>query len=102
MGNGRLTSLKSYKTSIFKQIRKIFNPLAIDVWRISLTHEKLHFLHYSVQGVRYALINVLGSYSVILQPLTFCKIEFTNIPSACETSRKITKILFHLSDLTGV
>ena len=45
------------KTSIFKQIRKIFNPMAINIRRISLTHEKLHFLHFSVQGVINALID---------------------------------------------
>ena len=58
-----------YKTSIFKQIRKIFNPIAIDVRRISLNHEKLHFLHYSVRGVIYALIDVSGHFSL------FCKHE---------------------------
>ena len=60
-------ALKCYKTSVFKQIQKIFNPMAINVWRISLTEEKLHFLHYSVRGVIYALIDVLGHFSVILQ-----------------------------------
>ena len=46
IGHWRFTSLKSYKTSIFNQIRKIFSPKAIHAWSISLTHEKLHFLHY--------------------------------------------------------
>ena len=68
IGNGRFTSLQSYKTSIFKQIRKIFNPMAVNVRGISLTHEKLHFLHYYVLGVIYALIDVLGDFSVIWQP----------------------------------
>ena len=68
MGNGRFTSLKCDKTSTFKQILKIFNPMAINVQRISLTHEKLHFFHYSVRGVIYALIDVLGHFSFILQP----------------------------------
>ena len=36
-----------------------------NVQRISLTHEKLHFLHSSVQEVIYELINVLGHSSVI-------------------------------------
>ena len=65
---GRFTSLKSYKTLIFKQTRKIFNPMPINVQRISLTHEKLHFLHYSAREVIYALIDILGHFSVILQP----------------------------------
>ena len=68
IGNRRFTSLKCYKTSIFKQMLKIFNPIAISVWRISLTHGNLHFLHYSVRGVISALIDVLGHFSVILQP----------------------------------
>ena len=62
IGHGSFTSLKSYK------IRKIFNPMAINKRRISLTNEKLHFLHYSVREVIYALIDVLGQFSVILQP----------------------------------
>ena len=93
IGNGRFTSLKSYETSIFKQIRKVFNPMAINVQGISLTHEKMQFFHYSVLGVIYALIDALGHCSVILQPWNFCKVEFTDICSACETRRKITKIL---------
>ena len=32
------------------------------------THEKLHFLHYSVREVIYALIDVLGHFSVINEP----------------------------------
>ena len=68
IGHGRFTSLKSYKTSIFKQIRKIFNPMAINVQEISLTYEKLHFLHYSVREVINELIDVLGHFSVIYQP----------------------------------
>ena len=51
------------------------------------------FMHYSVRGVIYALIDILGNFSVILQPWNFCKVEFTYISSARETARKITKIL---------
>ena len=58
------------KTSIFKQIRKIFNPMAINVQRISLTHDKFYFLHYSVREVIYALIDVLGHFQ------SFCNHEF--------------------------
>ena len=68
IGNGNFTSLKCYKTSIFKQMRKIFNPMAMNVCRVSLTHMMLHFLHYSVRGVIYALIDILGHFSVILKP----------------------------------
>ena len=68
VGNGRFTSLKCDKRSNFKQMIKIFNPMTINVQRISLIHEKLHFLHYFVQGVIYALIDVLGHFAVILQP----------------------------------
>ena len=82
------------KTSIFKQILKIFSPMAINVHRISLINEKLHFLHYFVRGAIYALIDVfLVNFSVILQPRKFCKVEFTYICSSRETTRKITKIL---------
>ena len=35
--NGRFTSLKGYTTSIFKQILKIFSPMAINI------HEQLRF-----------------------------------------------------------
>ena len=49
--------------------------MAINVWRISLTHGKLHFLHYSVRGVIYALIDVLGHFSVILQHKIFVKLN---------------------------
>ena len=38
------------------------NPMAINVPRMALNHEKLHFLHCSVRGVRYDLINVLGPF----------------------------------------
>ena len=47
--------------------------MAINVQRISLTHEKLHFLHYSVREVIYELIDILGHFSVILQPRKFVK-----------------------------
>ena len=68
IGKGSFTYHKCYVTSIFKQIRKIFNAMAANVRRISLTYEKLHFIHYSVRGVTYPLIDVLGHFSVILQP----------------------------------
>ena len=74
ISHGRFTSLKSYKRSIFKQIRKIFNPKAINAWKISLTHEKLHFLHYSVREVIYALIDVSGHFSVICNHEIFVKL----------------------------
>ena len=57
---------------------KIFNPMAIHVQRISLTHEKLHFLHYSVREVIYKLID-------------FDQVEFIYICSAGRTARKIKK-----------
>ena len=56
--------------------------MAINVQMISLTHENLHFLHYPVREVIYELVDVLGQFSVILQPLNFCKAEFTYINSA--------------------
>ena len=49
--------------------------MAINVQRISLTHKMWHFLHYSVREVIYELIDVLGHFSVILQPCNFCKVE---------------------------
>ena len=70
--------LKSCKTSIFKKIRKIFNPMAIIVRRISLTEEKLHFLRYSVRGVIHALIDILGHLSVICNHEIFVK---SNLPA---------------------
>ena len=56
------TSLKSCKTSIFKDLFKIFSPMVINVQFISLTHEQLHFLCWSVRGVLYDLLNVLGPF----------------------------------------
>ena len=40
---------------------------------------------------------VLGHFSVILQPRSFCKVRFCDTSSAGKTTRKITKILqsFH-------
>ena len=67
--------------------------MAINVQRIALIHEKLHFLNCSVRGVHYHLINVLGPFSIILQPRNFYKVKFAYISSARETARKITKIL---------
>ena len=49
--------------------------MAINVQRIPLTDEKLHFLHYSVQEVMHELIDVLGHFSVILQPKNFVKLN---------------------------
>ena len=66
--------------------------MAINVQKISLTHEKLHFLHYSVREIIYELIDVLGHFSVILQPCHFCNVEFTYVSSAGRIARKITKI----------
>ena len=66
--------------------------MAINVQRISLTHEKLHFLHYSGGEVIDALIDVLGHFSVILQPCNFCKVEFTCICGVARTARKVTKV----------
>ena len=46
-----------------------------------------------MRGVFYDLINVLGHFSVFLQPQDFGKAEFTYISSARKAARKITKIL---------
>ena len=67
--------------------------MAINVSRIALSHEKLHFLQCSVRGVLYDLINVLGPFSVILQPRNFLKVKSTYISSARKIARRITKIL---------
>ena len=45
------------------------------MWRIYHTHEKLHFLHYSVPGVIYTLIDVLGNFSVICNHEIFVKLN---------------------------
>ena len=74
-GNGHFTSLKCYKKSIFKQIQKILNPMAINVRRTSLTRETLHTLHCSARGVIYALIDVLGHYSVTCNNEIFAKLN---------------------------
>ena len=79
IGHGRFTSLKSYKTSIFQQIRKIFNPMAIDVQRISLTHEKLHFLHHSVREDIYELVDIWSHFSVICNHEIFVKLNLPNL-----------------------
>ena len=65
--------------------------MTINVQRISLTHEKLHFLHYSVREAIYELIDVVGYFSVILQPGNFCKVDLTYVCSTARTARKITK-----------
>ena len=41
----------------------------------------------------YDLIDVLGLFSVILQPLNFNKVKFTDTSSAGKTARKTTQIL---------
>ena len=48
--------------------------MAINVPRIAPNHEKLHFLHCSVRGVLYDLINILGPFP------SFCNHEiFINL-----------------------
>ena len=42
---------------------------------------------------RYNVINVLGPFSLILQPWNSYVVKFTNTSSAGKTARKITKIL---------
>ena len=93
IGHGCFTSLKGCKTSIFKQIWKIFNPMAINVRRISLTNEKLHFLRYSVLRGHLYFDQCLRPFFSHFATMKFCKVEFTYICSASETTRKITKIL---------
>ena len=66
--------------------------MAINVPRIALSDEKLHFLHCSVRGILYDLINVLGPFSVILQPRNFFNVEFTYISNTRKIAGKITKI----------
>ena len=48
---------------------KIFNPMAIDVQRIALTHEKLYLRCCSVGGFLKDLMDVLGPFR------SFCKHE---------------------------
>ena len=67
--------------------------MAINVGRICLIHEKLHFYHYSARGFIFALIDVLGHFSVIFAAMDSFKFEFTYICSAGRTARQITKIL---------
>ena len=62
-------------------------PIAINVQRISLIHEKLHFLCSSVRGVLYDLINVLAPFQ------SFCKHEIiiklnSTIPLGLEGGKK--------------
>ena len=52
-----------------------FNSMAIKVQRISLTHEKLHLLQYSVRGVIYALIDVLGHFQSFYNYEIFVKLN---------------------------
>ena len=49
--------------------------MAINVWRIPLSPEKLHFLQYSVRGVTYALIDVLGHFSANCNREIFVKLN---------------------------
>ena len=56
-------------------MRKIFNSMAINVQRISLTHEKLHLLQCSVRGVIYALISVLGHFQSFYNYEIFVKLN---------------------------
>ena len=90
--HGSFTSLKSYRTSIFKQIRKIFNSMAINVKRISLTRERLHFLHYSGQEVLYELIDVLAIFQSFCSHQIFVKLNLpifiVLVVGQSETSRK--------------
>ena len=68
--------------------------MAINVQGIYLSRVKLPFLYSSArEGGLYDLINVLGPFSVTLQPLNFCKIEFTYFSSGRKTARKIKNIL---------
>ena len=61
--------------SIFKQIRKIFSLVAINVQRISLTQEKLHFLHHSVREVIYELIEVWAIFQSFCNHDIFVKLN---------------------------
>ena len=65
--------------------------MPINVQRIALTHETLHFLYSSAQGVLYDFINALALFLVILQQRNSCKVEVNYISSARKTARKITK-----------
>ena len=70
--------------------------MAKNVWWMSLTQDKLHFLAWSVRGVIYYLINVLMNFPIILQPWHFCKNWIyvgISISNVCETARKIIKFL---------
>ena len=49
--------------------------MAINVQRISLTREKLHFIHYSVREVMYALIDVLGMFQSFCNHEIFVKLN---------------------------
>ena len=59
--------------------------------RTYVTHENLYFPYCSVRGVLYDVINVLGPFSVILQPLNFSNVENAYTSSARETARKSQK-----------
>ena len=49
--------------------------MAINVLRIFLTHQKLHFHYYSVQGVLFNLITVLGSFQSLCNYEIFVKLN---------------------------
>ena len=53
IGNARFTPRKCYKTSISKQIRKIFNPMAIDLLAIlEKSLDRALFLYIFIPEVR--------------------------------------------------
>ena len=49
--------------------------MAIDVQRIFLTNEELHFLHYSMREVIYKLIDVLGHFQSFCNHEIFVKLN---------------------------
>ena len=59
--------------------------------------EKLDFLHYSVREVIYALIDVLGHFSVICNHQNFCKVELTYTCSADIGQQEKSQKYFDLS-----
>ena len=65
--------------------------MAINVQRIVLTHEKLHFLYCLVRRAINDLINVFGPFSVIFAIMESLKVEVTYISSARKTAKKSQK-----------
>ena len=49
--------------------------MAINLRRISLAHERWHFLHYSVRGAISALIDVLGHFQSFCNHEIFVKLN---------------------------